>query len=66
MQATPIVRAQLLQHFKGLGYSLRDCLHPQRLGNHPAQLVKVCRQNGITFPDLDEVEREVVEARKRR
>lgn len=66
MRSTPTVRAELLVHFKGLGYTLRGCLHPLRLGNHPAQIVKVCRQYGVNFPDLDEVEAEVREAKRKR
>lgn len=58
MRKTGELRVELLQHFHGLGYTLRDCMHPSRLGYRPAALAKLARQGNVQFPDVDEVEKE--------
>ena len=50
----------MLRHFHGLGYGLRDCAHPQRMGGKLADLLRLARQAGLIFPDSLEVAAEVV------
>lgn len=60
-------RVAALQHFQKLGYTLRDCMHPQRLGCvQIATLHRLASRAGIQFSDLDEVAKEVAEAKRRR
>lgn len=56
MRKTGDLRTELLRHFYDKGYSLREAMHPLRLGYRPTVLAKLCRQTGIWFRDLDEAE----------
>jgi hypothetical protein len=59
-------RVAALQHFHKLGYTLRDCMHPRRLGGvQIATLHRVASKAGILFPDMDEVAKEIREAKRR-
>jgi hypothetical protein len=67
MRKTADLRVELLKRFYDQGYSLREAMHPMRLGYRPSALAALCQQNSIFFRDLNEVEAEGRElARKRR
>lgn len=62
MRKTRDLRAELLKQFHNKGYTLRETMHPMRLGYHPSTLAKLARTHGVYFSDLDEVEKEGREA----
>lgn len=67
MRKTADLRVELLKRFFDQGYSLREAMHPMRLGYRPSALSKLCQENSIFFRDLDEVAAEGRElSRKRR